>query len=392
MKRALLFIAIILFSSSIFAAKQLSPEAKISLLTCSPGKGEVYTIYGHSAIRVKDDLYNIDSVFNYGTFDFNTPNFYLKFANGNLNYFLSVRSFNGFMQSYFHNEQSVWEQELNLSQEEKQKLFNALVLNTQPENRFYRYDFFFDNCATRIRDIVLDNIDGTISYRDTTEKVSSFRSYIHEYEAEMPWVLQGLDILLGLKTDDPAYLHDQMFLPDYLMLYFSKGLKDNGEEKVGLVKEMKPLLKFENNELQSNTISPTLVFWGLLLISLLILVYELRLRKRPLMLFNRVVFFVTGLVGILIFFLMFISHHEVTGENFNIMWALPTYLILAVSPVKLYQTVFIKYLIIISLSTLFLFLVGWFIIPQQLPPMVFPIAILLFVRLANLYKYFFQQK
>ncbi|MCU4173542.1 DUF4105 domain-containing protein [Carboxylicivirga sp. N1Y90] len=392
MKRVLFLISIIFFSSNTFAAKQLSQEAKISLLTCSPGKGEVYTIYGHSAIRVKDDLYNIDSVFNYGTFDFNTPNFYLKFANGNLNYFLSVRSFKGFLQSYFHNEQSVWEQELNLSQEEKQKLFNALVLNTQPENRFYRYDFFFDNCATRIRDIVLDNIDGTVSYRDTTEKVSSFRSYIHEYEAKMPWVLQGLDILLGLKTDDPAYLHDQMFLPDYLMLYFSKALKHNGEEKVGLVKEMQPLLKFENNEDQNKAISPTLVFWLLLLVSLLILVYELRLRKKPLMIFNRIIFFVTGLVGVLILFLMFISHHAVTGENFNIMWALPTFLILAVLPLNRYRTNFIKYLLIFSLSTLFLFLAAWFIIPQQLPPMVFPIAILLFVRLALLYRYIFQQK
>lgn len=391
MKRVLFIITALLISASMQATKNLSTEAYISLLTCSPGKGELYTIYGHSALRVKDTANNIDVVFNYGTFDFNTPNFYLKFANGNLNYFLSYRSFKGFVQSYFNNNQSLWEQELNLTHEEKQNLFNALLTNTQPENKYYRYDFFFDNCATRIRDIVFENIDHQIAYRDTSETIRSFRSYIHEYEAETPWVLQGLDILLGLKTDDPAYVHDQMFMPDYLMLYFAKAQKSESINQATLVKEMKPILKFDQEDEENNHLSPTYAFWALFIFGIFVMIYEVNKRKKPVFLYNRFIFFITGLVALLICFLWFISKHEVTGDNYNLMWALPSYILLALLPIKAHKNIVIKTIIVLSVISSLAFVLGWFIIPQHLPPMVFPIVLLLLIRLIGLYHYLYRK-
>ncbi len=390
MTRILTSVFITLLTISVSAAKTLSPDAKISLLTCSPSSNDLYTIYGHSALRVNDGLNNLDVVFNYGTFDFSTPNFYLKFANGNLNYFLAARSYNSFLRSYFNNEQNVWEQEINLTPKEKQALFDALVTNAKKENMYYRYDFFFDNCATRIRDIVFDNIDGDITYRDSTETIRSFRTYIHEYEAEMPWVLEGLDLLLGMKTDNDAYIFDQMFLPDYMMLYFGKASIVKDGENRNMIKEMKPLLRFDDVETKQTIVTPSLFFWCLLALSLVLLFFEVKKWEKPILIINRILYILTGLVGLLIVFLWFLSRHDVTGENLNILWAFPLNIILAFLPVKTLKTKAIKIIYIISLALLLSIPLLWFAWPQHLPPMVFPLSILLFIRQAYMYKYLYK--
>lgn len=387
MSRVLITIALLLTSFSSFSAIQLSDSAKISLLTCAPGQ-ELYSLYGHSALRVKDDTQAMDLVFNYGTFDFNTPNFYLKFANGNLKYLLAVGRFNSFLQSYFNDGRSVWEQELNLKQHEKQQLFDALANNAKTENRYYRYDFFFDNCATRIRDIVYDNMDGEISYVDTTETIRSFRSYIHEYEKNMPWVKEGLDIILGLGTDHKAYVNEQMFLPDYMMLYFGKAIiNKEGEESRSLVKEMRPLLRFELDDTKPSLMTPTLVFGLILLLGALLTTYELKFKKKPIMVFNRLLFLTTGIVGFLIVFLWFFTRHGVTGNNFNILWANPLYILMAFVPIKYMKKGWIKIIMISLLLSLVSLLLLWFVLPQNLPSMVAPLTLLLIIRLGYLFKY-----
>nr|WP_321410474.1 DUF4105 domain-containing protein [uncultured Carboxylicivirga sp.] len=387
MLRLIAIISLFLILIPAFGARHLSGDARISLLTCDSGQ-ELYSLYGHSAIRVKDDSNAIDHVFNYGTFDFNTPNFYLKFANGNLKYMLSTTTFNRFLNEYFTDERSVWEQELNLDQTEKQALFDAIVENSLPENKFYRYDFFFDNCATRIRDIVYRNIDGDISYVDTTLKTQSFRQFIHEYETKTPWVKDGLDLLLGWGTDDIADANNQMFLPDYLMLYFCKAIiTKEGEETRNLVKEMRPLLRFEIEEENSDIITPTLLFWILLLIGSILTFYEIKIRKKPLTFVNRILFLLVSLVGLLIVFLWFFTRHGVTASNFNIMWSNPLFLLLALLPVRQLKSNTLKIVIYLILISMTLFLLGWFIIPQHIPSMVFPLVLLLIIRTGYFYSY-----
>jgi len=143
----LILIAFLIISPTI-QAQQLSSEAKISLITCDPGR-DIYSMYGHTAIRVNDSIQKIDVVFNYGVFSFDSPNFAYRFAKGQTDYLMIGQRFSGFLPEYHEDQRSVYEQELNLSVEGKNKLFQALIENAKPENREYRYNFFVDNCATR---------------------------------------------------------------------------------------------------------------------------------------------------------------------------------------------------------------------------------------------------
>lgn len=382
-----LYIIIVFLSIFIpsFSAVQLSDSAKISLLTCAPGQ-ELYSLYGHSALRVNDDINSLDLVFNYGTFNFNTPNFYLKFANGNLKYMLSVSRFNSFLNNYLREERSVWEQELNLSSIEKQRLFDALAINSAPENKYYRYDFFFDNCASRIRDIVYNNLDGHVSYADTSQISRPFRDFIHEYEDGMPWIKDGLDIILGSKTDNQAYVNEQMFLPDYLMHYFGKAvIKSENKKDRRLVKQTTTLLKFEPQEKFPSIIGPDLLFWTILMLSIALLFYELRVKQQPVMLLNRLLFAIVGVLGLLIVFLWFFTRHGVTGNNFNLLWTHPLYLIPALLPLKYLKKNWCKPLLIITIAGLLLMLLSCFFIPQYIPAMVFPLVLLLLSRFFYLY-------
>ena len=143
---------------------QFSDSASISILTCSPGQ-EVYAKFGHSGIRINDSVTKTDMVFNYGIFSFNTENFYYKFIKGETDYYLGVHPTDFFLAEYEERNSMVWEQVLNLSTTEKRKIINALIDNYRPENRVYRYNYVFDNCATRPRDKILNNITGYINSR-----------------------------------------------------------------------------------------------------------------------------------------------------------------------------------------------------------------------------------
>ena len=143
----------------------LSENAQISLITGSPGN-QLYANFGHSAVRVYDPQANIDWVYNYGTFDFNAPGFYTNFLKGKLNYYLSVYDFQHMIKTYQYYNQSLYEQVLNLNQEEKIKIFQFLNNNYLPENRYYLYDFFFDNCSSRIRDIFETELNNKLTFTD----------------------------------------------------------------------------------------------------------------------------------------------------------------------------------------------------------------------------------
>lgn len=298
-------------SQQLFAVNyvKLSNASSCSLLTCSPGE-ELYSAFGHSALRVKDDSLGIDLVFNYGTFNFNTPNFYLKFINGDLNYMLAVSVYENFILNYGYSKRGVVETELILSHKQKQELWNLLLDNSQPENRYYRYDFFFDNCATRIRDIVFKATDHQGIEANTTE---TFRSYLHKYVDKSGWTAQGIDLLLGMKTDKTITKSQTAFLPDYLQSYFLER---------GIVSEPVEILKCKIPKTSNSAFSP--LFAGILVCFLSVISLILYHFMKPISItIDNIILISCWLLGDLLIFLWFFTKHTVTQNNLNILWASP---------------------------------------------------------------------
>lgn len=358
--------------------RQLSDDASISLLTCSAGE-ELYSVFGHTAIRVSDPDKEIDLVFNYGTFDFNTPFFYLKFGHGNLDYLLSVSTFKRFMREYFMESRSVWEQELNLTDQQKDRLFAALMLNAQPENRAYEYDFFYDNCATRVADIILDQFSkNNIDFEKESLKHEplTFREAIHPYLLSKPWTKLGIDLILGAPADARTDSLSIMFLPEHLMVQFSGIHFSSEEENRKIVSETNTLLDFTDKKQEStNWFSPLVTFWLLFIVITLLSAAEaygtISLRFADAGLFT-----IAGLLGILIFYLSWISNHQVTSPNWNFLWANPLWLLLVTNVTNRVKGVirFLEGALIIIF--LFIALAGIQFIPNE----VFPVILILMVR------------
>lgn len=189
-------------------------EPKISLLTCSPHQ-EVYSLYGHTALRVVWPERDMDVAVNYGMFSFSKPFFVLRFVFGLTDYEMGITSFENFCAEYRYYGSEVKEQELNLSSEEKRKILDALMENYQPENRVYRYNYFYDNCTTRARKMVTDNVSGAVACSLQVPKGMTFRKLIHQMTSQHPWAQLGNDLLLGVNADKEVNQEDLIFLPEW---------------------------------------------------------------------------------------------------------------------------------------------------------------------------------
>ncbi|WP_234409096.1 Lnb N-terminal periplasmic domain-containing protein [Marinilabilia salmonicolor] len=320
-------------------SKQLSDDAIISVLTCAPGE-ELYSVFGHTAIRVSDPDNDIDLVFNYGTFDFNTPFFYLKFGHGNLDYLLSVSPFKRFMREYFITNRSVWEQELALTQSQKKSLFRALIVNAQPENRAYQYDFFYDNCATRVADIVLQQYD-TDQVEFSTEDLPAsltFREAIHPYLDKQPWTKFGIDLILGAPADAQTDSASIMFLPDYLMAQFS-GIRINSTESMVVTTNILLDLSNYSDFKTADWWSPLTTLW-VLLILIALWSFADGEGKSKLKVFDFFLFSTVSLLGLVIFYLSWISNHQVTSPNWNLLWANPFWILLVTNVKSKFRKLF----------------------------------------------------
>lgn len=307
---------------------QLSSEAQISLITIGPGP-ELYDSFGHTAIRVKDPRRNIDWVFNYGRFNFNTPNFYLKFAKGQLLYTLWVTPFNEFIEDYKYQRRWVKEQVLALDTQEKKRYFDFLKNNAKDENREYQYDFFYDNCATRPVDALTIAMNGQlhINYSSFPEGFTH-RDLIRNNVHWNTWGMVGMDVAIGSVTDRPATKKEYAFLPNYTMEAFahSKIIHENTEKP--LVSETKSLFipEKENTYKELFIISPIVII-GLLSLILLYKTYKDYKNERSLGFVDSLMLFFTGCVGILLAFLWFGTEHSTTKWNYNLLWAFPFHLI-----------------------------------------------------------------
>ena len=174
-------------------------SVEISLLTCEP-YNKVYSLYGHTAIRINDMVSGEDLAVNYGVFDSSAKNFTLRFIFGLTDYEVGIYPFDIFCHEYERAGRYVKEQVLDLTASEKQKIIQDIAVNSLQENKVYRYNIFYNNCTTRARDVILDNIDGEIVFAES-ENHPSFRQMVHKYTKGHRWSAFGNDILLGLKAE-----------------------------------------------------------------------------------------------------------------------------------------------------------------------------------------------
>lgn len=365
---------------------QLSPQAEISLLTCSPGN-EIYSYFGHCALRINDPGNNYDKVFNYGTFNFSEPNFYFKFIKGKLNYYLSVAAYSRFVPAYESENRWVYEQILQLTPPQKQYLADLLLTNALPENRAYLYEFFYDNCATRPRDIVEKSLQGKIAFADTIKgNTLSFRQLIDPYIKKNEWVDFGIDLILGYPADRKATVYQYLFLPDYLMNAFAHAqVTDSLGNQIPLVKNTRQVVNAQLPPVKKQLFSPYLAF-GLLL-ALGILVTRLQVKKKKFSaIFDLILFSTTGLLGIILLLLWFGTNHKELAFNMNLLWAFPMHLPAAILLLKSNTPKWVGvYFGIFSVICIVL-LVFWLWLPQQLHNSLIFLISLLALRAALLYK------
>ncbi|WP_303181961.1 DUF4105 domain-containing protein [uncultured Butyricimonas sp.] len=318
----ILFILFLCMFARNTSAIKLTKDATISILTCAPGN-ELYSLFGHTGIRVTDKANNLDIVFNYGTFDFNTQGFYFKFARGLLPYQLSCSDFDRFMASYVYEERSVYSQILNLDSIQKQRLMDLLVENYQPQNRTYLYNFLYDNCTTRARDIVEKSTDNSITWI-AEPSTKSFWNMLDEYLCRSQWTQWGIHTILGSPATSIVTTREQMFLPDYLM-YRLDSAYFNGKPLVEPIK----VIYQAPDQTPNNPwyISPFFVF-AVCTLALILLLQKYRSR-RLLKAIAIPFFIITGIIGCLIVFLCFFTKHPTMYPNFNALWANPLNLIAA---------------------------------------------------------------
>lgn len=364
----------------------LSENAKISLLTCSEGE-ELYSIFGHSAIRVTDPELGIDWVFNYGVFDFNDPDFYPKFVRGKLNYILAVSSYKNFERGYIFEERFIYEQVLNLSLNEKQLLLDSLSINYLPENRYYLYDFLFDNCATRIRDILVETIPRTLNFDYSKfDQGLSFRELLMPNLIDMPWAGLGINLLLGVSADRTAHPWEYMLLPEHLMAAFENVSVANNSILAPL--SQLPNVLLEGKILSSNSLRqvPLMVFILLLLLSFYVTYVNLRKGKLNYW-FDRFLFGVSGLLGVVLAFQWLGSDHAVMANNFNLLWAHPFHLVAAISMSIKGMKKVVRIYFGVNSFLMVLLMLFWFILPQTLPFPMFAVVAAIAVRSAVIFRF-----
>ena len=318
MKKYIIFFFTLLFSQ-ILLSQTLSKDAKIAILTCAPGD-ELYSQFGHSAIWVFDKQNNIDKVYNYGTFDFNVPNFYLKFARGQLDYKLSVSTFDRFMLEYEYYKRSVTLQELNFDSLQKSHLYNLLETNYLPKNRFYRYDIILDNCATRIRDIINASTNNLIDFKTEDSTKYTYRKILKEYEQNTAWLELGINILLGLPVDKNITTKNTMFMPDYVASVLSNSTLGNKP----IILQSRKILAFSRKNTKT-LISPLFSFIMLFILVLIMSFYEIKNNKH-FKSFDRIFFGILGILGLLLIFLWFGTEHSCTVYNMNLLFAFPLHI------------------------------------------------------------------
>ena len=313
-------------------AETPADSIRVSLLTCSP-HDEIYSLYGHTAIRYEDKASKTDIVVNYGMFSFKKPFFVARFVLGLTDYEMGIQDFNDFCYEYQYFGSQVTQQEINLTPEEKGQLLKALQDN-YANARVYRYNYFYNNCTTKARDIILKSINGKIEYKNAIDKSVSFRDLIHGCNANYSWASFGNDLLLGFKADMQTTREEQQFLPDNLMRDFgqAKIVSADGSARP-LVKKTEIIVKGNDHAIAGKTkVTPQFVFITLLLLIAAIVVAEFKTKKRFLWV-DISLLLASGLAGLILFVMLF-SEHPTTSTNLQIFILCPLNLYWAIYIIK----------------------------------------------------------
>ena len=332
MKKGLLYIVLTFILSvvnaTVGAQSMTNPDRiQISLLTCSPGK-EVWAQYGHTAIRYYDKESGEDLAINYGIFSLDQTYFIPRFVLGMTDYRMGVQPMDMFLAQYSYEGRGVVEQVLNLSAEDKEVIYKALQENMKPENVVYRYNYFFDNCTTRARDMLVNHLHGKVVYPPAEEN-ATFRSMIHKWNNKYEWSQFGEDLLLGVNADRKTTKSEQQFLPENLRSDFDKA-RYNGKP---LVKETNVLLDAETEVVEPVfPLSPLSIALTFAVISLVMMLFSYR-RQQVYWAWDLALMLTSGLMGI-IFFVMIFSQHPCVSLNFILLFFNPLPLFFLYSTIK----------------------------------------------------------
>ncbi len=372
----------LLFSFGLNAQKD---SIEISLLTYSPGK-EIYGAFGHSALRIQNFDSHQDILYNYGIFSFgnSVTDFVWKFLRGKLKYKLGKENTSRVLRYYkAKGNKRITEQKLLLNQEEKHLVLEFLETNYLPENREYYYDFFFDNCATRIRDILEKVLGDSFQYKENLKTNLTLRQLLDVHIESRPWEDFGMDLLIGIPSDKMATYQEQMFLPEFLSDNLSKGAEMIRTDSTGMKTKQAlftpatVLLDGEYYKNEPSLFRPFVIFGGLCLIMLILtIIYT---HNRLLANLDSILFLLLGIIGVFLLFMWFGTDHLATKWNMNILWANPLYLFLF-NPVRKMNPISMKWTYGMTIFCNLLILLTWGFFPQQFHLGIIPIVMMLLVR------------
>lgn len=383
--RSFLLLLFALFISDAIAGND---RRKVSLLTCSPGE-EVYSLFGHTAIRVSDPDRDIDCVFNYGLFSFNEPNFIWRFVLGETDYLLGTVDYDAFLFEYAMRGSGVTEQVLALDSIQKNSIINALVVNSYPRNRKYRYNFLFNNCTTKARDRIFEVYAPQygISYSNPSQgDTMSFRQIIHNHTIGYPWYEFSMDLLLGADADKIAMRSGAQFAPLLFMDELAGAHIKDSLVSAPIVAQQNELLVAQPRIHSRNNLTPFNVALLLLLFTFVVMLCEKR-SKKSFWGWDILLMSMQGIVGILLLFMVLFSQHPAVGENWLLVWLNPLPLLLL--PVLIYR---IKKGLSLNFMWIQVVMVASFILlspfmPQEFSSALYPCAAALIVRsLFHIYK------
>ena len=384
--RKLFFIVLsILCLSSYSQHLKLTNNAEISVITCGPGT-ELYTAFGHSAFRVRDTTIGVDKIYNYGTFDFDQPNFYGNFAKGNLLYFLNVTETSRFLRVYYHEKRSVKGQVLDLIPADTQKFYDYLENNTLPENREYLYDYFFNNCSTKLFDVVNDVLGTKLVKPELfANKNLTHRELMQLYLGDQPWGDFGIDLCLGSVIDRKATANEYLFLPDNVFTYFDS-LKINQGFVKPLIKRTETILAAKKTEEKKSLITPLLFFSIIGMIVIWTTLRNIKRKKRSRIL-DFGLFFITGVIGLVITLIWFATNHISAENNFNVLWAFAPNLFVSFYYLKKQIPNWLRKYSLITFVLIALNILLWILKVQIFSIAIIPILMFLGVRYYFLWKY-----
>ena len=379
----LLCCPIFIFSNKLDLSNNVG-QTKISVLTCDPGN-EIYSLFGHSALRLQNPVQGYDLVVNWGLFEFseNQFDFGYDFAKGRLKYFMGLQSTTNFMEEYKGSRRGIREQILNLNKEEKFKLITLIENNYKPENRNYKYEFFYDNCSSRIRDLLKTVFNEEIKFHSSSKSNKfTFREIIHEYLKYNPWLELGIDLVLGKKIDVLVNNENLMFLPKNVEQILDSSYVKNNEVQKKIVLSKNVFIK--SNIKKDDLKSIKIYSWIILSITMLLLIIK---KERLFNYWSVINLFVVGTLGLVLLFMWFGTDHSGTKMNLNLLWASPLHFVLIFCILKGYLNNFTYWYLTFSIILIFTTILFWFTLTQEFNAFVKPIIL----QLAIIYYYYFKK-